>query len=206
MQGETQLATVSLKAMPDYPKLFSTKDSLRAQIMAATTRLTIMLKQPAQAAELAIWADRLQGFSPQQLTRAFIQAESTLQAWPAVSKIIEIIWEREFHVDLAWLMDNLRIHKPEWKDVPERKVSEYSESTRHWNYVIKPAIPSPEIPAHLQRALEIYGAGRVRDGLEALYRHPVCRAYQYDASEATRQQETIQRGFKSAYMQARSEI
>jgi len=195
------------RTLPRYSDVFQSDQlSHQEKIEAATTRLMVMLQRPVDDLILSGWSQALSCFSPQQLTWAFTQAELTLQAWPSVAKITEIVWEKEFHEDFAWLMENLRIHKPEWKDIPERKVSEFSESTRHIVYGIRPSVAAPEIPDRLMKALEIYGIGRVQCGLEALYRHPVCRAYQYDASEATRQQETIQRGFKSAYMQARSEI
>jgi hypothetical protein len=193
-----------------YKKLFNGTATKREKIKAATSRLAVVMDKAIKAEALSAWAQSMESFSTEELAQAFTAAEATLEAWPTPAKVIRLIFESEFTADYTWMLEALRRHKPEWKAVgpsykPARRIPGGTPEDVYPREIDHPGYPLPEIPQRLKRALEVYAHGAVSDGLELLYRHPMCRGYMWEPAESMRIQSQIDRDFKAAWQQARNE-
>ena len=200
----------STAQITDYPELFQSSTPLENRIAQAAARLAMVLNKPMTTPMILAWAQRLKGFSPSQLTEAFIAAEATLDSWPAPSAIVNGIFEAEYAADLTWLLLGLKRHKKTWKDRepiygPDVRMRNDAES--HFDFVrgemLEAAIPAPPIPPRLMHALQVMGAGTVADGLAELSRHPMTGAFSWDAAEAGKVKFQTERDFKAAWTIAR---
>ena len=168
-----------------YKQLFESPGSRFAQILAASSRLGLVLGKVLDPAVLRVWAQRLEGYSPEQLTRAFNRAECEIAAWPAVSQIVEFIERDLFDAAFTLVLQGLKLHGCEWKDVEAWKESDTWDMTSAAAIKlndrilvrgkIHPAIPAPKIPERMERALGSFGfTGKREDGLRRLLRDEPC--------------------------------
>jgi len=203
-----------------FEKLFGVAEPLRDRIIAAAGYLRLALDlPPANPEMLMAWSEILTCFDSKQLAQAFNVASLTVASWPKPADIAQQLFEQEFAADYAWIIQNLKLHKVEWKD----REPLYSESRTEFyedengkparrervREILKPAIPAPAIPARIKRALEIYGANGLTSGLRMLYNHPeIGGSFGPDplsSTELVRLKGDIDRGFRAAWMQARRE-
>lgn len=212
----TELATIepmpSSKQLLDYKNLFSSTETRRVQIKKAAARLGMMLSRPLTAAMLEGWAQRLESFSQEQLTLAFVTAESTLESWPAVSKVQNLIFETEFPADYGWLLNVLKIHAADLHPKPPvhgpyQRMPDPDKPGEFYagREVIEPPVPAPQLPARLARAAALFGQGSVEEGLARLEAHPSARGRYETASEAMRGRQQLDRDFRQAWQMARME-
>jgi hypothetical protein len=89
------------------------------------------------------------------------------------------------------------IYGPKWRK-PSAKMDDWEDAP-----LLENAIPAPEIPPVLARALEIFGGGRLEEGLKELNKHPSVRAIDWNAEEASRMKAQIEKGFHVAWLAAR---
>jgi hypothetical protein len=207
---EVQLSeTVQQKLLAmDYPALFTQNFPVRVLAIIATARLGLALSQPLEHQQLEIWADRLQSFSPEELTAAFISAEESVEAWPTPAKIIQPILAKRMQADLDWILKHLKIHGIEWADKPEgRKPASYDPNDKRlWiPGDLIPAIPAPKIPERIRAAVTYLGHGDFTAGLKEMKFHPQLLRNELEPEEHGRQKDRVEKAFRAAWMQARFE-
>ena len=215
MEGKTDMQTAALTETEiqaltmDYPELFQSSEPIEDRITKAANRLARGMGKPLPPEQLLMWVQRLRQFSPADLTRGFIAAESTLDAWPAVSKVIRLISEIQFPEDYAWILKHLKIHRKEWRDrrpvydpIP-RRIPGGTPDDLYPPVMLEPGIPAPPIPERVRAAVLLLGNGVFENGLAYLERHPDLERYEWDASESMRYRKQIDDGFKAAWMTAR---
>ena len=156
------------------------------------------------------WAGLLQNFPSDELAAAFQVVALTAEGWPALGNITKVIFDAEFTADYAWLLQALRRHTPEWKDVtanyaPPKRIPGMGPDDLYPAVETSPAIPAPAIPCRLRRAAEVFGGGTTRQGLDALYRHPSAKGYHWEPAEEIRVRRDIDRDFRAAWQTARNE-
>ena len=168
--------------MLTYRELFSTSESVQAQIVKAAGRLGYMLGKVPERAMLQGWVQNLEQYSPSQLQGAFERVETEVAAFPAVSHIVQILQRAEFDAQFAMILKGIRDHGYEWKDLAgwkERDKKEFHspEALAHPDGFIltvgkiHPPVPAPVIPPRMVKALELFGQdGEFHTGLRRLYR------------------------------------
>jgi len=201
-----------------YKQLFESQGSRFAQILAASSRLGLVVGKVLDPAVLRVWAQRLEEYSPEQLTRAFNRAECEIAAWPAVSQLVEFIERDLYDAALALVLTGLRRYGIEWKDreayrtadkwdfhSPEALAHPDGRINRGGKHI--PAEPAPKIPERMEKALCSFGfTGKREDGLRRLLRdHP----YFWDDNTVWKtgqhglQADTIDRDLWAAWMAVR---
>ena len=171
-----------------YELLFGSPKATQAQVMAAASRLAVMLDKVVTPLQLQGWAQQLEKFSPDQLIYAFNKVEMTRTNWPKVGDLINTILDAEFLADYSWLLSNLKIHGAKWRDrgavLGEPRRSDSNEPDKLYvRDVIEPAVKAPEIPDRLQEALYALGNGDQARGRELLSRHPFASGGEIDLRE-----------------------
>jgi hypothetical protein len=193
--------------------VFNAKDGKEAkikQIQTAVELLREMLDKPENPRQASLWAQALIPFSGDQLAEAFNACALTSKGWPTLGDITEPIFAAEFAADLAWLLQRLKLHKPEWRDRPAIFGPDYRKPGAGIDEWTKgpethAAVPAPPIPPRLVRALQVLGAGTELDGLTELARHPGAGGVIADSVESGKARFQVERDFRAAWMMARRE-
>ena len=162
----------------DYSALFQLSEPIEDRIAKAAARLALMVGQPANAAVLQGWVQRLKSYPPNLLEAAFTRAEGEVAAFPAVAHLKAYLDQAEFDEQFAVILRGIPKHGPEWKDVEESWGPSKFDFSGPERVTIPgkhyPAEPAPAIPPRMVQALGLFGdTGRQRDGITRLYRdHP----------------------------------
>jgi len=188
-----------------YKQLFDSPEATQAQVMAATSRLAVMLDKVVTPLQLQGWAQQLERFSPTQLIQAFNEIEMTKTNWPKVGDLVNTIFDAEFAEDYAWLLSNLKIHGPTWRTVGPvtelypNPVYAANPEDRVLRREISPVIPAPAIPDRIGGALIAFGSGDRARGLGLLHTHPFCGEHGYENAEALRVKRQLDESFRAAW-------
>jgi hypothetical protein len=191
-----------------FSTLFSGPEPKQQQIEWAVALLREMLEKPPNPRLAQIWAQILGNWTSDDLAAAFNHVAQTSTGWPTIGHLTEFILGQQWAKDLPWLLQALRMHGWEWKAYPAiygpkwrkpgAKMDDWEDAP-----LLEDAIPAPEIPPVLARALEIFGGGRLEEGLKELNKHPSVRAIDWNAEEASRMKAQIEKGFHAAWLAAR---
>lgn len=193
-----------------YRICFADSKPKEAQIARAVMILLETQGKPRNLVLMERWAQMLQGFSGDQLAESFFAVSLRATGWPTIGDITREIFDREFQVDYAWLLENLRRHSAAWNDLPalyENGPRELGGSLDDVPVVcVKHAIPAPQIPLRTVRALELFAAAHnTAPGLAKLSIHPEATTRPEEPAEAQRVRQALDKEFRAAWQIARQE-
>lgn len=200
-----------------FSQIFASNKPKKEQVKMAVAQLFEMLDKPESPRAMNSWPELFCRIPGEQLAIGFQGAALSSDGFLKPRDIMQAIADQQFPIDYAWILLACRRHyKPDnyssdsvnWRDVtpsyfPQKRIPGmgpddlYPAEMRHPGYV------APSIPSIIGRALQVFGNGTVRQGLDKLSKHPNAGTWDYDATEELRIRGAIDREFRAAWQVAR---
>lgn len=171
-----------------FSSVFSGSNPKQKQINLAVEMLLETLDKPPNPRMQKSWAVQLADFSSDQLAFGFRAATLACDGFPKIQDVVRPILDAEFLADYSWLLSNLKIHGPKWRDRPAelgepRRGDSNDQESLYVRDVLSLAVKAPAIPERLREGLYAFGNGDQARGLELLARHPFASGGEIDLRE-----------------------
>lgn len=171
-----------------YGECFNDNVSKEEGIAMATAQLFDTLDQKMTERQMSLWVRTLWNFEKEPLRIAFVTVALTSTGFAKPEHVAKVVFDQEFLEDYSWLINNLKIHGPKWRDRPAelgepRRGDSNDQASLYVRDVLAPAVKAPAIPERLREALYAFGDGDQARGLELLARHPFASGGEIDLRE-----------------------
>ena len=172
-----------------YGECFNDNVSKEEGIAMAAAQLFDTLDQKMTERQMSLWVRTLWNFEKEPLRIAFVTVALTSTGFAKPEHVAKVVFDQEFLEDYSWLINNLKIHGPKWRDRPaelgelRRNPEPKNPDELYTREVLAPGIKAPEIPSRLQEVLSVFGGGDQVRGRELLARHPFASGGEIDLRE-----------------------